>query len=117
MNPGVYNHRLTILQDINRDNNITDDNGSPIENWQKFTKIWCRKEGMNAKTAARIIYAAGANQSKITGIYISRYREDITPDMRATDSLGTYIIVDAFDKDGSRSQMTILTQVVTNSGS
>ncbi|WP_051624055.1 phage head closure protein [Clostridium akagii] len=116
MGAGKYNHKITIVQNINRNlsNPPTDENGTPLENWQPFKKPWSRKEGLNA----RLFYAAAASQSETDTIFLIRYFKGITPDMKIVDNEGTYLIKGKpADKDGNRKELTIYTEEVVNSGS
>lgn len=121
MNPAQLNHRINILYDVNATVNppITDDNGTPIENWQVYKTLWCRKEGMNGKgmRLPRLIYAANASQSIVNGMFSVRYRTDITPSMRVQDGNDIYTIKDTPDIDGNRQFIMIITEKVINVGS
>lgn len=121
MNPAQLNHRINILYDVNATANppITDDNGTPIENWQVYKPLWCRKEGMNGKgmRLPKLIYAANASKSIVNGMFQVRYREDITTCMRVQDGNNIYTIKDTPDVDGNREFMMIITEKVVNVGS
>lgn len=118
MNAGEYNRKINLLYDVNKGKNITDDNGSPIENWQIYKTIWVKKEGMTGKgmRIARFIYAAGGNQTVLNRIYRTRYRTDITADMRVQDGTSIYLIKDPIDVDGNREEMFIICEGVENHG-
>lgn len=108
MNPGKLNHRITIIQDINRGSNITDDNGAPIENWHEVKKAWCNKKGLSGRT----FYAAQAVNAETDVIFTLRYDKSIKTFMRITDDEGEYKIKALVDKEGNRRYWTITASII-----
>lgn len=111
-NPGELNHKITIIEDINRGQNITDDNGAPIENWQPWKSPWSCKKGLSG----RVFYAAQAVNAETDVIFKIRYRKGLRKDMRIVDNEGTWRIKAAIDKEGKR-QFIWITASITEAGS
>jgi SPP1 family predicted phage head-tail adaptor len=110
MNPGDLNRKITIIKDLNRGQNNTDDNGAPIENWQPVMNPWANKKGLSG----RVFYAAEAVNAETDIIFTIRYRKGITTDMRIVDDEGnTYEIkVPPLDKDGTKRFLTITASII-----
>ena len=109
MNPGELNHRITIIEDVNRSLNITDENGAPIENWETWRASWSNKKGLSG----RVFYAAEAVNAETDVIFIIRYCKGIRTDMRITDDECTYRIKGIVDKEGTRRYWTITANIIT----
>lgn len=109
MNISSLNHRITIIQDLNRGSNITDENGAPKENWQPFKSLWSNKKGLSG----RVFYAAQAVNAETDVIFTIRYDKSIKTYMKITDNEGEYKIKALVDKEGTRRYWTIAASVVT----
>jgi SPP1 family predicted phage head-tail adaptor len=110
MNPGKLNHKITIIEDINRGKNITDDNGAPIEDWKPWKPIWSNKKGLTG----RVFYAAQSVNAETDVFFTIRYIKGIRTDMRIMDNEGTYRIkVPPLDEDGKRRYLTITASIIT----
>lgn len=113
MDIGKYKSKITIIQDINRGRNITDDNDNPIEDWQIWKTVWARKEGLSG----RVFYQAEAVQAECDILFTIRYIAGITTDMRIKEGTNLYRIkVPPQDKDGRKQEM-VLTASIISSGS
>ena len=108
---GTYNNKITFIQDINRGKNITDDNDNPIENWQPWKTVWCKKEGLSG----RIFYQAEAVQAETDILFTIRYMKGITTDMRIVCGADTYRIkVPPLDKDSKKRELQVTASLITN---
>jgi SPP1 family predicted phage head-tail adaptor len=108
MNPGLLNRKITIIHDLNRDQNLTDENGAPVEDWQPYKTIWANKKGLTG----RVFYAAQAVNSETDVIFTIRYDKSIKTYMRITDDAGEYRIKAILDKEGKRRYLTITAGII-----
>ena len=109
MNPGKLNRRITIIEDINRGANITDNNGAPIENWKTWKTLWSNKKGLSG----RLFYAAEAVNAETDVIFIIRYVKGIRTDMRIIDDEGNYERIVPVDREGTKKFWTVTASVIT----
>lgn len=111
MNPGELNHRITFIEDVNRNSHITDDNGAPVEDWQPWRSFWSNKKGLSG----RVFYAAEAVNAEADIIFTIRFIKGIRTDMRIVDNDGFVykIKVPPLDKDGKRRFLTITASVIS----
>lgn len=101
--------RITIIEDVNREQNITDDNGAPIENWNTWETVWANKKGLSG----HVFYAAAAVNAETDVVFTIRYVKHVRTDMRITDSEGTYSIKAIIDKEGTKRYLTITASIIT----
>lgn len=111
MNIGAYNRKITFMQDVNKDKGTKDENDNPIEDWQPWKTIWCKKEGLSGRT----FYQAKAVQAETDILFTIRYMEGITTDMRIVENSNTYRIkVPLLDKDGKKRELQITASLISN---
>jgi SPP1 family predicted phage head-tail adaptor len=108
---GKYKTRITIIQDINRGQNITDDNDNEIENWQSWKTVWARKQGLQG----RVFYQAEAVKTECDILFTIRYMTGITTDMRIKEGTDIYRIkVPPQDIDGRKQEMVITASIISS---
>jgi SPP1 family predicted phage head-tail adaptor len=78
MNPGKFNARITFQRDLNKDQEVTNENGFPVENWTDVKTVWA----MIKTVQGREYYQAAAVQAENTVRFVIRYTKGITNDMR-----------------------------------
>jgi len=112
MNVGELIHKIQIQYNATADQ--TDDNGSPLEDWQTLMTAYAKRSGLKG----RLFYQAAAVQAESDVLFTIRYSEGIKAGMRLVEGTETFEVkVPPIDLDGRRMWLEIHTwQVLQNGG-
>lgn len=99
---GKLRHRVVIEQPSNEQDETT---GAMSPDWTEVCTVWAAIKPLST----REFIAAQAQQSKVIGKIIIRYRDDITAEMRAVHGNKIYSIEGVFpDEDSGQEYLSLV---------
>ena len=111
INVGELIHKILIQYNASADQ--TDDNGSPLEDWQSLMTVYAKKSGLKG----RLFYQAAAVQAESDVMFTIRYSDGIKAGMRLIEGTETFEVkVPPIDLDGRRMWLEIHTRQVLQNG-
>lgn len=113
MNINIGDLRHKILIQYNATADQTDDNGSPIEDWQSLMSVYAKRSGLKGY----LFYQAAAVQAENDAMFTIRYSEGIKAGMKIIDGTETFEVkMPPIDPDGRRMWLEIHTRQVLQNG-
>lgn len=102
MRAGKLRHRITIEQ-------VTETraaDGTPSESWSAFATVWAEKVAVEGNER----FVAEREHAEVTDAWTIRHLAGVTPKMRISYDSRVFDIESAFDPDGRKRELTILTR-------
>ena len=103
MRAGDLNKRITLYELVTG-SPAKDEFGEPNTSWEALDTVWASIEPISG----REFWAQQQVQSEITARIRIRYRDDITPGMKAEYQSKTYAIKNVIDKDEKHAELQLM---------
>jgi len=101
MRIGPLRHRVTLQQRATG----VDPYGQPVDTWQDVATVWAQVEDLRGR---EFLEAKQAPGSEVTTRIRMRYRDGVTPDMRAVHKDRVLQVVAVLDPDGRATRLELM---------